>query len=224
MSKIIAIAGLKNSGKTEAAKMMEYLLNTPSFLHNYFCFKHLPKIYNRWKLVAFAGTLKQMLADMLNIDVTNFDDRNFKENTFINLQTLQIGDDSNKLTDCVFTAMLKNKETLENQTLSIRQLMQYFGTEICHKYFGRKVWINTTLNTNTNLIVGDLRFKAEAEAVKKRNGKLIYISRQGTEVGNHASEKEVITLLNNKEFDFVIYNNTTLKDLFYKLKKYVKII
>lgn len=47
MSKIIAIAGLKNSGKTEAAKMMEYLLNTPSFLHNYFCFKHLPKIYNR---------------------------------------------------------------------------------------------------------------------------------------------------------------------------------
>lgn len=218
MNKIIAISGLKNSGKTEAAKMMEYLLNTPSFFHNYFCFKHLPRICNKWKLVAFAGTLKQMLADMLNIDVDKFENRSFKENTFIDLQTLKIVEQPNKLSDGVFTTMLKNKDTLQDQTLSVRQLMQYFGTEICHKYFGKKVWINTTLNHNTNLIVSDLRFKTEAEEVKKRNGKLIYISRQGTEVGNHASEKEVVEMLNNQEFDIVVYNNSTLKDLFYKLK------
>lgn len=80
-----------------------------------------------------------MLADMLNIDVDKFENRSFKENTFIDLQTLKIVEQPNKLSDGVFTTMLKNKDTLQDQTLSVRQLMQYFGTEICHKYFGKKV-------------------------------------------------------------------------------------
>lgn len=159
-----------------------------------------------------------MLADFLNFDYKRFEDRDFKENTYINLQTLHIEKDPNKLNDRLFNRLLKSEDTLKDQTLSIRQIMQYFGTEICQKYFGKEVWINTTLNSSKNLIISDLRFKAEAEAVKKRSGFLIYISRKGTEVGNHASEKEVIELLNNREFDLVIRNDKDLKSLFYKLK------
>lgn len=36
--KIIAIGGLKNSGKDTAAKMLQYLLNFPKFLRTYKCY------------------------------------------------------------------------------------------------------------------------------------------------------------------------------------------
>lgn len=34
-AKIIAISGLKNSGKDTAADMLQYLLNYPKFMQNY---------------------------------------------------------------------------------------------------------------------------------------------------------------------------------------------
>lgn len=218
LNKIIAISGLKNSGKSEAAKMVDYILNSPPIFRNWFSYKYIPKIYRKYETVAFAGTLKKMLADFLGFDYKRFEDRDFKENTYIDLSTLHIAKDPTKLNDRLFNKLLKQEDSLKDQTLSIRQIMQYFGTEICQKYFGKEVWINTTLNSSKNLIISDLRFKTEAEAVKKRNGFLIFISRQGTEVGNHASEKEVIDLLNDRKFDLVIRNDEDLKSLFYKLK------
>lgn len=74
------------------------------------------------------------------------------------------------------------------------------------------------MNNPNKLIISDLRFKAEAEAVKQKNGLLVYVYRPEIQPGNHASEKEVIELLNDKTFDMIIKNNSSLESLFYKVK------
>ena len=87
-------------------------------------------------------------------------------------------------------------------------------------FFGDKIWCLSTLQASelNNIVISDLRFKTEANEVKKRRGLLICINRPGTVPGNHISEKEVIELQNNGQFDFTIENNGTLKDLFNKVK------
>lgn len=159
-----------------------------------------------------------MLAHLLNVDPERFEDREFKDNCDIELSTLKLFKNPTRLSDRNFNKLLKSEESLKDYSLTIRQLMQYFGTEICQKHFGKNVWINTVLNNPNNLIISDLRFKAEAEAVKKRNGMLVYIYRANIKPGNHASEKEVIELLNNRKFDFIINNDSSLESLFYKVR------
>ena len=198
--------------------MLEYLLNTPAFLHSWWCYKHLPKLSNKWHKVAFADKLKLMLAHLLNVDPERFEDRDFKDNCDVDLSTLKLFKNPQRLGDRNFNKLLKSEESLKDYSLTIRQLMQYFGTEICQKHFGKKVWINTVLNNPNKLIISDLRFKAEAEAVKQKNGLLVYVYRPEIQPGNHASEKEVIELLNDKTFDMIIKNNSSLESLFYKVK------
>ena len=160
-----------------------------------------------------------MLAHLLNVDPEKFEDRDFKDNCDVDLSTLKLFKNPQRLGDRTFNKLLKSEESLKDYSLTIRQLMQYFGTEICQKYFGKKVWINTVLNNPNNLIISDLRFKTEAEAVKNKGGKLIYIYRPNINPGNHASEKEVIELLNAKKFDMIIKNDSSLESLFYKVKE-----
>ena len=72
------------------------------------------------------------------------------------------------------------------------------------------------------MIIADMRFKAEANAVKERGGTVIYIDRPGCEVGNHQSEREAFELYQTGQCDYVIHNNGTLKDLFNKCREIVQ--
>lgn len=161
-----------------------------------------------------------MLADLLNVERKKFDERDFKDNVYVDISTLKIIDNPNSLSDRQFNKLLKDApESILDKHLSIRQLMQYFGTECCQKFFGKEVWVNTIFNQLGNLIISDVRFVTEANAVKERGGKLIYVDRPGTVVGNHASEQEVIWLLSSNQFDITLSNTGSLKELFYQLKK-----
>ena len=71
------------------------------------------------------------------------------------------------------------------------------------KYFGDTLWIDSSLqHIDSNIIISDLRFRVEEEAVHKFNGTIIYIERPETKPGNHASEKEVIQLKEENKFDY----------------------
>ena len=70
-----------------------------------------------------------------------------------------------------------------------------------------------------DLIISDLRFIVEADVVKARDGKIIYIDRPGCVVGNHQSEKEAFELYQSGQCDYVIHNDGTLEDLFKKCKR-----
>ena len=223
----IAISGVKNSGKTEASYMLQYLLNAPKPFRRYFWYKIGLKFPKRWKIISFAKPLKKVLSVILGIDVHKFNDREFKENYFVFLDDFKIVekyllDDTDILSDNRFTKLIKSGEPLSTSTwLSIRQLMQYFGTECCQSYLGRKVWINATLKNSKNCIISDLRFKKEFEEIKYLGGSTIYIQRDSAKPGAHASEREVVELYNQNKFDYIVDNNGTLKDLFNNLKKTV---
>lgn len=225
-NKLIAISGIKGSGKSETAEMLQYCLSVPKFLRQYWIYKKFHKIFpKKWKLLAFADPLKEMLASLLNIPVERFNDRAFKEDTCIDLNTLEYSlsaftKDKHLLSDSKFTKFAKelNPEIL-SYDLTIRQLMQYFGTNCMRKFFGERVWINSTLrNAKENTIISDCRFINEANAIKSRNGIIIYVNRIGTTFGHHQSEKEMFEMWKKGFYDYQLDNNGTLEELFNKIK------
>ena len=226
---IVAISGIKGSGKDTAAHMLQYLLNSPRVFRSYFWYKLKIKFPKKWRIISFAKPVKKVLSTILGVDVNRFNDRDFKENYFVQLDTFKIVekyllDDEDILSDNKFIKLIKTGNPIPTNTwLSIRQLMQYFATEVAQTYLGRKVWINSTLKTDKDVIVSDLRFKEEFNAVKEKNGIIIYIQRDLAKPGTHASEREMYELYTQSKFDYVINNNATLKDLFNDLKEIWKV-
>ena len=139
---LIAVGGLKNSGKNEASKMLQYCLNAPKFLRNYWCYKHFNKIIRgKYTITSFAHPLKRTLAALLNIPIDKFEDRNFKERTYIYFPLLYLTTtpESDKiLSDNKFSKAIAIKDFsfLQTYYITIRQLLQCFGTEIMRGYFG----------------------------------------------------------------------------------------
>ena len=223
---LISISGTKGSGKDEVSKMIQYCLSVPKFLRQYWIYKKIGKwIPKKWKTIAFADPLKKMLAVLLNIPVEKFNDRAFKEDTCIDFETLDYSlsaftKDKHLLSDSKFTKLAKDLSTeILSYDLTIRQLMQFYGTSIMRNYFGENVWINSTLKHATRkTIISDCRFFNEAKAIKERDGKIIFVSRPGAPFGQHQSEKEMFKMLQKGIYDYQIENNGTLEDLFNKVK------
>lgn len=170
-----------------------------------------------------------MLAVLLRVPVEKFEDRDFKENVFVDFNDLTFHrrEDLKRyqiLSDSKFSRKVKEMSIdVRANMLSIRQLLQYWGTEIMRRHLGDQLWSLTTLKLaeTHDLIISDMRFKVEAEMVKERNGTVIYIDRPGCEVGNHQSEREAFELYQEGKCDYVIHNNGTLKDLFEKCKSII---
>lgn len=226
--KLIAISGLANSGKDTAASMLHYILNAPKCFQTYWWYEHLKKwpFKNKWKVTAFAKPLKQTLAIILNKSEDWFEDRDHKENYYVNLSSLKVYSKDCLQSDILlsenkFQKIIKSEEPLDNENLiSIRQLMQYYGTSICRKYFGEDIWINATLNKiESNMIISDCRFKNEFIKIKENSGIVIYINRPSATIGNHQSERECVEMYHNNWYDAVIENDSDLKTLFKNIKK-----
>lgn len=228
LNNLIAIAGCKNSGKDTVANMLQYLLNTPKVFHSYRCyklFKGFSKI-GKYKVTSFAYPLKRTLSALLNVPVEKFNNRDFKENYYIYLPTFTITNtpDTNRiLKDNKFSKLVSNKDLsfLKTHYITIRQLLQVFGTECMRNTFGDKIWILATLQ-DVPTIISDLRFRVEAEEIKRRRGIIIYIDRNNIIPGSHASEREAVEMKEAGDiYNYIIYNNGTLKDLFNQLKSIV---
>lgn len=137
-------------------------------------------------------------------------------------------------------------DRLNMPALTPRWILQYWGTEVCRIGFHDDIWISSLENrirqSNDNIVVSDVRFPNEIEAIHSLNGYIIRIKRgpepawyddavivnQGPDnnpkwassverirqLGIHASE----TAWAGKEIDLVIENNGTIEELFNKIE------
>lgn len=226
-SNIIAIQGLKAAGKSTCAKMFRYLLNWPSIFHYYWLYKILGNVtFGKYKIVQYADKLKEMLSVLLNVKRKMFEDRTFKEQYYVDFNTLNITVNPSLpvLDDQTLNKHIKTnlKRTIQTYSLAIRQLLQIFGTQVMREYFGDKLWILTTLKSKYKTkIISDQRFIIENEEAKKHNAFIVHIIRPECNLGYHESELEVKTLLENKAYDVLLNNNGTLKDLFNNIKNII---
>lgn len=226
MNNIIVISGLKNSGKDTVADMLQYCLSVPEPFRKYWMYRHYRYAFNStYEKVAFADSLKDTLSVLFGIPVEKFYERDFKEHFYI--KGLEITDSpNNALDENSFIEMLSKKDFsfLKTHFITIRQLLQCFGTEIVRDLFGDAFWAERAMkHTFDKMIITDLRFKVELEAVRKRNGLVLYIDNPNCTPEQHASESEVLEMKNNHDFDFIIENNGTLEDLFNKIVKWMEL-
>lgn len=145
-NRMIVIGGLKGVGKDTTAGMLQYLINSPKFLHSYKLYKIIGRFFTRpYKVTSFAYPLKKTLATFLNIDDNLLNNRAFKENTYIYCPTLTITnspeDKKRIISDYKFNKYLSqnNYSFLQDSYITIRQLLQCFGTDIMRKFFGDKI-------------------------------------------------------------------------------------
>ena len=185
---IIGIAGKAQAGKDTTAMMLQTLLTNPDITWDMYWNSDMIFEWDHF-VVHYADLLKEVSQEMLDMP---FDDFNSQEVKQMHLDWLG---------------------------MTVREFLQKLGTAV-RKEIDPEFWIKALFNTyqNGNIIIADVRFPNEAEAVKARGGKLIRIERPGAGAGNHISET---ALDDYKGWDIVIDNVGTLEDLFKVVKFHV---
>jgi hypothetical protein len=128
---------------------------------------------HNYQTVKFAMPLKTMLADLLAIR----------------------GADQ-RIIDRMIDGDLKEAPTKWLDGKTPRHAMQTLGTEWGRNCMGEDFWVNTAmscvdslLDRGHNVVMDDVRFWNEAQAIKDRGGLLVHIARPGAKViASHASE------------------------------------
>ena len=124
-----------------------------------------------------------------------------------------------------------DKEKIDDRwNVSPREVLQQFGTEMCRnnleKYLPKikekmnneTIWIKLfriffEKNKDKDLIITDVRFLDEINAIKSLGGKIVKIERNNLEYDGHSSEKDIDNYDDNL-IDYKIDNNYTFDDLY----------
>lgn len=92
----------------------------------------------------------------------------------------------------------------------IRAYLQRLGTECGRELLGENIWVNATLRGYDDIVVTDVRFPNEAQAIEDRDGRVVRIVRPGVGPANeHVSE----TAMDDWDCYVTINNDGTIEDL-----------
>lgn len=183
---IIGIIGQKGNGKDYVSDLIYQFLyeNTTG----------------RLKKISFADPMKEALSAMFGLPAGIFYDTKIKNNYMVNLKTKEI-----KEINLDLITRDVDLEANEEVWISIRALMQEFGTDIVQNAFGKYVWINTVFNEAKDvdyLLIPDVRMSKEAESIKAQNGILIRVNNPHiNSLDSHISESGVNSLTADYEID-----------------------
>jgi hypothetical protein len=203
--------------------------------------------YRFWQIKKFAGKLKELVAILLGCSVNDLEEEEFKNKT-LGPEWWYFGfGEIGKIPTAVMVPYLETGEDVRDTEehskylikLTPRLLLQLLGTEGGRRVIHPNIWVNALFADYRKLneilsvdsivlqgldgqkypdwVITDVRFHNEANRVKEMGGILIRLERNiETSAGNlHESE----TALDNYQFQYVINNNdTTLEELFYKVK------
>lgn len=108
----------------------------------------------------------------------------------------------------------------KGKPLTIRAVLQHFGTETCRNFLGPDVWADAVMNKivhghSDGYIVSDCRFQNEVSRFQDRSDNFKTISlkitgRTSNPLSTHASEMEIDSM----KTDYVYENTGTLEQLF----------
>jgi hypothetical protein len=133
---------------------------------------------------------------------------------------------------------------LDMPNLTPRWILQYWGTEVCRQGFHDDIWIASVENkmrkTTDNIVISDVRFPNEIQAIHNAGGKVIWVQRgelpswhimagkanngdtfaaeKLKALGVHASETAWV----GRDIDYTIQNNSSIDDLFEQIKNLVE--
>jgi hypothetical protein len=127
------------------------------------------KVYN------FADVLKQTLMNVFDLTWE---------------QCYGTDDDKNTPTK-VLWANMPNRPKNMKRAMTARELMEYFGTDVCRAMYNN-VWVEATmkrikLEAPALAIIGDCRFPNEVEAIRQAGGKVIRLTKDGSNGNTHES-------------------------------------
>lgn len=103
------------------------------------------------------------------------------------------------------------------QPLTVRELLRELGTDIGRQY-KEDIWLNAFDHSfqqakNKNVVIcEDVRFVNEFDHLKKKDFFIIRLLRNSHLKSDHASETNQ-DIIKDNEFDYVVHNNGTMKDL-----------
>lgn len=190
---IIGISGKALSGKDETGKIiMEY--------------------YKEKKFVVkkFADKLKEITAILLGIQRSDLESQEYKASVLP--KDWWIYKFGEKIIPYVGNEGKLDEHILVKTTP--RWLLQNIGTDCFRKLIHPDVWVISTFadyDESKNVVITDVRFKNEADAIKKRGGIVIRIKRPTDDYSiTHPSETALDDYPN---FDAVINNDGTIDDL-----------
>jgi flagellin-specific chaperone FliS len=124
----------------------------------------------------------------------------------------------------------KKEEIDPNLNITPREAFQKIGTEfgqnIIHELLPnlniekKTLWTRNldNIDKSKNIVISDVRFKHEIDAIKKNGGIIIKINRNTiqNDFNKHSSEQEIFNI-SPFLIDFIIDNNGTLNELFEKI-------
>jgi len=126
--------------------------------------------------------------------------------------------------DCNEFLMPQNKETPipSLNYKSVRELCQSLGVDWAKTHLGEDIWVQILFERasyDKPIIIDDVRFPIEYEAIKARGGRVCQIIRPTATLPNsHPSEG----LLEDRLFDRVLYNKGTKQEFYQQILKGVK--
>ena len=111
---------------------------------------------------------------------------------------------------------LKNSENSKILGTNMRSILQVFGTNIMQKFCGKRIWVDLVLKED-NLIIADVRFQHEVDAILEKSGFIIKLDSPCLD--SHISESG-IDKIPDSCFKY-IFNNTkkdaSILDFAYKV-------
>lgn len=215
---IIGISGRIGSGKDTVGTIIQGLLLTNKNQSS--------------EIKKFAGKLKQIASILTGISVEKFEDQEFKKN--------YLDTEWGTVQDIPLNSIPPFADMQFNVMMTVREFLQKLGTEAMREGLHTNVWVNAlfadykakwvptgdTIEEDEvslekeypNWIITDMRFPNEMEAVEKRHGITIRVTRPdflSFDAMLHPSE----TALDDAKFDYEIINDGTMEELVKKVRE-----
>lgn len=231
---IIGISGKAGAGKDTVGKIIQHLTSLQeqdcSFeeFHRYQSFVEMNAV---WKIKKFATAVKQICSIFTDLSIEDLEDEGVKQRVLgqewsgmtVREMLQKIGTEAirNNLHPEAWVNSVMSKYYPDVYDLETNQRIREIGDELeMDTYdYSHPRFIEELAYAYPSWVITDLRFKNEAEAIKKRKGSLVRVERKGLmTASNHISEIE----LDGYEFDYVIQNDGTIQELIEKVKKMLK--